>query len=267
MTLLALPLPFAVALGALHVDASASPTLLRSDRSTRGLSLDAASRSNTGGWGISAGYESANCTGGVPVTITAKSSGCVAEDSSSDVCYSTFDIVGSSSLELENTVTSTKGQCVVDLSATLNTLYGDQVYIRIDFFSDSSCSDPMDVNVHSVDGACHIMGFSNGDSLESGSISKTVNAWDNGTVSLSWFYNTSDCSGAPDTVLTFTKEQLSSGKCQTNSRGTSSIGYSNAVEVNSTSTSSGSGSGSSSSSGLSIGAIVGLVAGCVMFLV
>lgn len=247
MTPLGVLLLLAAALHALHVDVSASSTLLRNDRGTRGLSLAATTSSDTGGWGITADYVSANCTGGVPVMIIAENSGCVADDSSSDNCYSAFESVGSSNGELNNTVKSTKGQCVTDPSATIDTLYGDQAYLRIDYFSDSDCSDLTVANAYAADGVCHIVGYSN-------DMSKIVSAWDNGTVSISSFFNVSDCSGAADLVQTFTKEQLSAGECKTYADGTSSIGYSSSVEID-----------SSSGSGLSIGAIAILVVGCVAF--
>jgi len=158
---------------------------------------------------------------------------------------------GSSSSELENPMKSSKWQCATNLTTALDALYGDQAYLRVDYFNDTTCSDFIVVNVFVADGACHAMRYSDGDTVVDGILSKVANAWDNGTASIAWFYNTSDCSGAPDTVLTFTKEQQSTGKCQANTYGTGTIGYSNAV---------------ADDGGLSTGAIVGIVVGCVVFL-
>lgn len=209
-----------------------------------GLSLAAAtSGSGADTRGIWAGYESANCTD-VPVMVIAENECTFQSSYEDDGCLFLGDS-GSSSEESEDTVLGAIAYCAADLPSTLDELYDDQAYLRVDYYVDSNCSELLNTNVFVADGVCHAMNYVDGNTGEYGILSKITTIWDNGTASISW-YNGSDCTGATTYTLTYTKEQLSASACQA-----STVGYA----------SSGDGDG-----GLSTEAIVGIVVGCVAFL-
>jgi len=228
----------------------------RSPTISLGLSLAATSSSASGDdlRGIWAEYETINCSD-VPTMVIA-SSVCTFQ-SSIEGC-SDLRSSDSSSQASEGTVVGATGQCTTNLSATLDDLYGDQTYIGVDYYADSSCSDFSTTNVFAADGACHVVSLYDSDTGEHEILSRIAKIWNNGTASVTW-YNASDCVGATAYALTYSNEQESTSECQAGTDGTSTIGYSSGV---------GSSSGvvKEDDGGLSTGAIVGIVVTCVVFL-
>lgn len=132
--------------------------------------------------------------------------------------------------------------CASDLSSYLEDLFGDQPYLRIDYFNDTDCMELDVANIMVADGACHSRYVTVNESITESVVESRLTIIDeSGGASFKKFAS-SDCSGDPTEDLAFSEDQLKSHECV------------DSVEAH------------AASSGLSAGAIAGIVIGVVTFL-
>jgi hypothetical protein len=171
-------------------------------------------------WDISSSYDEVNCTS-VPWFVIA-STGCwysTGSSSDAETC-SLNDFGDDGSLADQVPAKYESSLCSSDLASYLEETFSDQVYVRLDFYNTSTCTDSTFIvsNTMIVDGLCHA-GFVVDNATEEIIISArltTLNA--NGSVSIREFL-TGDCSGEPVWFDTIPRELLATNECYNYIRG------------------------------------------------
>lgn len=182
-------------------------------------SLSAVSTSTSSGstgysyssWEIWGSHDEVNCTS-VPWFVIA-SAGCWS--STGDPMACSVDIFGDdSSLADQVPVVYGSSLCSSDLASYLDETFGDQAYLRLDFYNTSDCTDSTFIasNTLIVDGLCHAGLTVNGTTEETVISAKVTTLNANGTVTMREF-RTGDCSGEPVWVGTISREVLTTNEC------------------------------------------------------
>lgn len=219
----------------------------------------------TGSYGLSDGYdvmtkfESSDCSG--TTTLAIATADCYSASYYDDVCYLANYFEASSSLLNKVPYSHYQESCTTDLKTFADDAFGDQVYVRYDYFDSYDCSGYIGSNILIADGECHSM-IQFDDNYEAIAVSFKVTVNPNGTISYDYYYDSTGCNGAPDSYFFATKEMLSINACDDSWY---MKVYTN-LDVNDDgdgiSVSSATGGG-----GLSTGAIVGIAVGCFAFVV
>jgi len=214
----------------------------------------------------SAWYDSSSCSGtpfllyAVAVCMTYSSEGCS--------LYDLFSYSASGAAEPVDTYY--EEGCSDDWGSVPDKLYGDDPFLRIDYYADADCSEFDSSTVSLADGECHA--YSGTDELGYivvSSVLTTINA--NGSATRS-YYDNGDCSGEAGTVIPVDAILLSSRACD----GNGSIAYTNAFttgnagdnttdEEDDEDPASVGDDEADDDGGLSTGAIIGIVVGAVAF--
>lgn len=215
------------------------------------VSLSSASASN-GSYDVNVKYESADCSG-LPIILSAVSECDNAEYD--DECIGSGYYSASGNPEDEVPYAYNQVRCVADPKEFADSVFGDQVYLKLDFYSDTECTEYDTTSIIVADGECHVyitMSFDGSDygSTLGDSFRLTANA--NETFTYTYHEKSIDCSSDPTTYLLVTKEVLSTGSCESYTiKSTNMVLASDGNEA--------SGSSSSGSAKMSVSASVGIM--------
>lgn len=178
-------------------------------------------------------------------------------ETTSDSCdvFNTYDV--SSSLLDEVPFSHYQDTCVTDLKTFVDEAFADQVYLRFDYYDDETCAEISTTGTYLADGKCHSRLTLNDNWDETIAISFRVTVNSNESITYEYFYDNTDCSGTPASLILATKALLSSNACDGYIKMYTNLGAESGVSVSS----------ATEDDGLSTGAIVGIVVGCVAFIV
>lgn len=180
------------------------------------------------------------CSG--TVVYIAASKGCWPSDQYYEgTCYGFYhDETANVTVDYQDLSYSTA--CVSDLSSYLDDLFGDQEYLRIDYFNDTGCAELDVSNIMIADGACHARYVTVNESTNVATTESRVAVVDESGAATFRKYASADCTGEPTEDFTFSKNAIKSHKCVDSA----------VARV--------------ADSGLTAGAIAGIVVGVVAFL-
>lgn len=158
-------------------------------------------------WLITSNYESATCSS--PPAHVVVSPDCTASGSANAECLD-FETSSSSSVAGEATIKWQASECSTNLTTSLDELFGENTYLRYDYFNDTDCTSSGYVLTHVflVDGKCH-------SAIDDSpySIQGTVNTLQqNGSITRT-IYNNGDCTGEVYMSWEFNKTLLESAAC------------------------------------------------------
>lgn len=211
-------------------------------------------------YSVQLNYDSSasDCNGTVVSVIGHSHPYCSPLDVRDDTCYLDDSLNASSSVLSEVPYSHYQYDCVEDMKEFADGVFGDQVYLRLDYYTSAYC-DYWSTKIYIADDECHSIitipyPFA---AQPAASYRATVNA--NATISLV-HYSTSDCKWLATAPYLATEEDFSITDCH------------NLVKMYTNLDVYGNGKGISVSSaiggdGLSTGAIAGITVGCFAFVV
>lgn len=216
-------------------------TAVRPAHSPGRLLTESASASSAGFTTVIASFDSEHCSD-TPVWISGINDHCWQQEMYNyDGCaisYSPSEGSGDSddTPQLWNTYT-----CGIGLTDSLDSLYGDQAYMLIDYYSSDDCWMYLHTTAFVADGDCHASV-----AADTGTVFSTIfKILDEGVVSVAT-YNGSDCAGIATSSRAYTKDELRLGACDAGTKITMSSGYDYVA--------------------FTTAGIIGIIAGCVVVL-
>lgn len=217
-------------------------------------------------WDVSGHYNEADCSG-TPVLVIAFPE-CWSSSMSNDSECTMLDygVNGSLSEQVPDEYYSVG--CATDLASYLDEAFSDQVYLRLDFYNTTNCTNSVSVisNALIVDGLCHASLIVDGtiDDVVISANLATLNA--NGSVTIRQF-GTADCSGGQPSVTTVPRELLVTNECyeQVRAYTNADLGDGETVEDGEDSVAAG-GGGSDGAIALAAGSLVGAAVAAVALL-
>lgn len=179
--------------------------------------LEESSTSSSGfeaGWDssllmVTSGYEpttssglEADCTG-IPFSVGILQYG-YCDASLMECGFASYGVNGSLSSNVSVSI-----QCATDLNATIDQIFEDAAYLRLDGFEDDDCTTWISTTAMVVDGKCHGQFWTTLDGQE---LSYLTALNPNGSISWKSFLS-SDCSGEAWNNTMFDQQQLNNSSC------------------------------------------------------